>query len=150
AGTFRLDNVQAGSITLKADADGYMLHVQSVDVKPREESQVALQMNKRPKRGDVEIARNEIRLKKQIHFATDAATITLDPTALLEEIADALNRNPCLRRVEIQGHTDNSGTKEHNKVLSDQRANAVREWLLAHGVEPGRLLAQGYGQDRPI
>jgi outer membrane protein OmpA-like peptidoglycan-associated protein len=68
----------------------------------------------------------------------------------LEEIADTLIRNPCLKQVEIQGHTDNSGTKEHNKVLSDQRANAVREWLLAHSIEPGRLIAQGYGQERPI
>jgi hypothetical protein len=55
-----------------------------------------------------------------------------------------------LKQIEIQGHTDNTGAKDHNKVLSDQRANAVREWLLGHGIEPGRLVAQGYGQERPI
>ena len=68
----------------------------------------------------------------------------------MEEIADTLNRNVCLKQVEVQGHTDNTGAKEHNKVLSDQRANAVREWLLSHGVESGRLIALGYGQERPI
>jgi outer membrane protein OmpA-like peptidoglycan-associated protein len=150
SGAFHVDAVQPGVVTLKADADGYMLHVQTVDVRPREESHVTMQMNKRPKKSDVEIAGNEIKIKRQIHFEIDSAVISLDSTSLLEEIADALNRNPCLRQVEIQGHTDNSGSKEHNKVLSDQRANSVREWLLAHGVEPGRLTAQGYGQDRPI
>jgi len=149
-GGFHVENVQAGAITVKAEADGYMLHVVTVDVRPREETHVTLQMNKRPKRGDVEIQGNELKLKKQIHFEIDAATISLDSTALLEEIADTMNRNPCVRRVEIQGHTDNSGSKEHNKVLSDQRANAVREWLVTHSVESGRLTAQGYGQDRPI
>jgi outer membrane protein OmpA-like peptidoglycan-associated protein len=149
-GAFRVEGVQAGTVTIKADADAYMLHVQTVDVRPREESHVTLQMNKRPKRGDVEIAGNEIRMKKQIHFEIDSANISLDSTALLEEIADTMNRNPCVRQIEIQGHTDNTGSKDHNKVLSDQRANSVRTWLLSHGVEPGRLVAQGYGQDRPI
>jgi outer membrane protein OmpA-like peptidoglycan-associated protein len=150
SGAFHVEQVQPGTVTIKADADGYMLHVQTVDVRARDESHVTMQMNKRPKRGDVEIAGNEIRIKKQIHFEVDSAVISLDSTALLEEIADTMNRNPCLKAVEIQGHTDNTGSKEHNKVLSDQRANSVREWLLGHGVEPGRLTAQGYGQDRPI
>ena len=150
SGAFKMEGLQPGSITLKADADGYMLHVQTVDVRPREDSKADLNLNKRPKKGDVEIAGNEIKIKKQIYFETDSAKISLQSTGLLEEIADTLIRNPCLKQVEIQGHTDNTGAKEHNKVLSDQRANAVREWLLAHSIEPGRLVAQGYGQERPI
>jgi outer membrane protein OmpA-like peptidoglycan-associated protein len=149
-GNFKMDGLQPGTITIKADADGYMLHVQTVDIKPREDAHTELSLFKRPKKGDVEIAGNEIKIKKQIYFETDSAKISLQSTGLLEEIADTLIRNPCLKQVEIQGHTDNSGTKEHNKVLSDQRANAVREWLLAHSIEPGRLVAQGYGQERPI
>lgn len=149
-GNFRMDGLQPGTITVKAEANDYMLHVQQVEVRPREETRANMLLHKRPRNGDVEIAGNEIRIKRQIHFETDSAKIALDSTGLLEEIADTLNRNPCLKQVEIQGHTDNSGSKEHNKVLSDQRANAVREWLLTHGVEPGRLLAQGYGQERPI
>jgi outer membrane protein OmpA-like peptidoglycan-associated protein len=68
----------------------------------------------------------------------------------MTEIADTLLRNPRIRRVEIQGHTDNTGTPDHNKVLSDQRANSVRDWLTAHGVQPSRLTAIGYGQERPL
>jgi outer membrane protein OmpA-like peptidoglycan-associated protein len=149
-GAFKMEGLQPGTVTIKADADGYMLHVQTVDVRPREDSKTDVTLFKRPKKGDVEIAGNEIKIKRQIHFETDSAKISLDSTGLLEEIADAMIRNPCLKQVEIQGHTDNTGAKEHNKVLSDQRANAVREWLLQHGIEPGRLVAQGYGQERPI
>jgi len=150
AGAFKMEGLQPGTVTIKADADGYMLHVQTVDVRAREDSRTDVTLFKRPKKGDVEIAGNELKIKRQIHFETDSAKISLDSTGLLEEIADALIRNPCLKQIEIQGHTDNTGAKEHNKVLSDQRANAVREWLLQHGIEPGRLVAQGYGQERPI
>jgi outer membrane protein OmpA-like peptidoglycan-associated protein len=52
--------------------------------------------------------------------------------------------------VEIQGHTDDSGTPDHNKELSEARANAVLTWLVAHGIDPARLSAHGYGQERPI
>jgi outer membrane protein OmpA-like peptidoglycan-associated protein len=150
SGAFKMEGLQPGTITIKADADGYMLHVQTVDIRPREDSRTEVTLFKRPAKGDVEIAGNELKIKRQIHFETDSAKISLDSTGLLEEIADTMLRNPCLKQIEIQGHTDNTGSKDHNKVLSDQRANAVREWLLQHGVEPGRLLAQGYGQERPI
>ena len=68
----------------------------------------------------------------------------------LTEIADTLIRHPEIRRVEVQGHTDNSGTPEHNKVLSEQRAEAVRAWLVQHGVAADRLVARGYGQEKPL
>jgi outer membrane protein OmpA-like peptidoglycan-associated protein len=149
-GAFHMEGLQPGTISIKGEADGYLLHVESVDVRAKEDTRADLKMHKRPKRGDVEIAGNEIKIKKQIHFEVDSAKISLDSTGLLEEIADTIVRNPCLKQIEVQGHTDNTGGKEHNKVLSDQRANSVREWLLSHNVEPGRLIALGYGQERPI
>jgi len=60
-----------------------MLHVQSVDVRAREDSKAELKMHKRPKKGDVEIAGNEIKIKKQIHFETDSAKISLLATPAL-------------------------------------------------------------------
>ena len=52
--------------------------------------------------------------------------------------------------MEIQGHTDNTGTREHNLQLSDARASSVKKWLVEAGVDTNRLVAKGYGQDRPI
>jgi outer membrane protein OmpA-like peptidoglycan-associated protein len=68
----------------------------------------------------------------------------------MTEIADAFVRNPWIKRVEVQGHTDNTGTADHNKILSEQRADAVREWLIAHGVGADRLVSHGYGQAKPL
>ncbi len=68
----------------------------------------------------------------------------------MEEIADILQHNTGLRKVEIQGHTDNTGTREHNQQLSDARASSVKTWLVAAGVDGSRLVPRGYGQDRPL
>ena len=57
--------------------------------------------------------------------------------------------NPRLKQVEVQGHTDNSGKPDHNQDLSEQRAQAVAAWLIAHGVDKSRLAPKGYGQSRP-
>src|SRR5262249_52912403 len=80
----------------------------------------------------------------------DSATILDDSSSLLEQVADTLARNPAIAHVEIQGHTDDSGTPDHNKSLSEARANAVLEWLVAHGIDATRLSARGFGQERPI
>jgi outer membrane protein OmpA-like peptidoglycan-associated protein len=149
-GSFRFESLQPGTVNLKIEADGYMLHVQSVDVRAREDANAEVLLHKRPKAGLVEVGPHEIKIKQQVHFETDSAKIQGDSTGLLEEIADTLARNPRLKRIEIQGHTDNQGAADHNKSLSDARASSVRDWLVAHGVEPSRLDAKGYGQDRPV
>ena len=149
-GAFKFDNVTPGNITVTADADGYLAVVVTAQVKARTEADVELSAVKKPKTARVEVTAGEIRIKEQIQFALDSATILPESFALMSEIADTLLKNPRIRRVEIQGHTDNTGTADHNKVLSDQRANSVRDWLTAHGVATDRLMAQGYGQERPL
>src|SRR5689334_9007641 len=64
-GGFHMENLQPGTISIKAEADGYMLHVQSVDVRAREDSRAELKLRKRPKKGDVQMAAYEIKIKKQ-------------------------------------------------------------------------------------
>jgi outer membrane protein OmpA-like peptidoglycan-associated protein len=98
----------------------------------------------------VQITPTEITIKQQIQFALDSAVILPESFGLLTEIADTFVRHPEITRVEVQGHTDNSGTPDHNKILSEQRAEAVRAWLVQHGVRGDRLVAKGYGQDKPI
>lgn len=52
--------------------------------------------------------------------------------------------------VEVQGHTDEIGTPELNRRLGQERAGSVVAWLFGHGVRRERLVAKGYGSDRPI
>jgi outer membrane protein OmpA-like peptidoglycan-associated protein len=98
----------------------------------------------------VSLRAREIIIRRQINFATDSAEILPDSSGLLAEIADVLLRHPEIRLVEIQGHTDNTGDDDHNMDLSQRRAESVRQWLVAAGVEPGRLVARGYGETRPL
>ncbi|AUX45599.1 hypothetical protein SOCE26_070930 [Sorangium cellulosum] len=150
SGAFRFPDLPAGAVTLKVEAQGYMNHVNQADVRTSEDTRAALTVNKRPKVSLVKVQGNEIKISRQIHFETDSAKILGDSNALMEEIADVLQRNPNIRKVEIQGHTDNTGGREHNQTLSESRANSVRTWLIRAGVDGGRLQAKGYGQDRPV
>ena len=55
-----------------------------------------------------------------------------------------------LLKIEISGHTDNVGTKEYNKDLSYRRAKAVVNALTRKGIDPARIVANGYGEEKPI
>jgi outer membrane protein OmpA-like peptidoglycan-associated protein len=150
SGGFRYEGVAPGTAELRVEADGYLVLVAPADVKVRQESSVDLALRPKPKQPKVQITTKEITIKEQIQFALDSAVILPDSFGLLTEIADTIIRHPEIRRVEVQGHTDNSGTPEHNQLLSEQRAEAVRAWLVQHGVASDRLVARGYGQDRPL
>jgi outer membrane protein OmpA-like peptidoglycan-associated protein len=150
SGGFKFDAVPPGTGQISVQADGYLVLVMSAEVHARSENSFELMLRRTPKRSLVTVGRREITIKQQIQFALDSAVILPESFGLLTEIADTLIRHQEIRRVEVQGHTDNSGTPEHNRVLSEQRAEAVRAWLVQHGVPTDKLLARGYGQERPI
>lgn len=84
-----------------------------------------------------------------IHFDTDRDTITRDSVPVLERAAEVLGKYPDLR-VEISGHTDSRGGYKHNMDLSRRRADAVRSWLVEHGVDGSRIETRGAGPNEPI
>ena len=98
----------------------------------------------------VQVEANEITIEQQVQFPVDKANILPESDALMHEIAETLIKNPRIKRVEVQGHTDSSGNDEYNLVLSQQRAAAVCNWLTAHGVAGNRLVPSGYGKQRPL
>jgi outer membrane protein OmpA-like peptidoglycan-associated protein len=81
-------------------------------------------------------------------FAPDSAEIAADQTALLDAIASTLEANPEITKVEVQGHAD-AGERDPAAV-SQARADAVVAYLVAKGVDAGRLVAKGYGTDAPL
>ncbi len=84
-----------------------------------------------------------------IEFVIGSAELTPAATSTLDKVADTLNANPEVK-VEIGGHTDNTGVAASNLKLSQQRAEAVLAHLVTKSVDAARLTAVGYGQDRPI
>ncbi len=85
-----------------------------------------------------------------LRVASGKAKILPKSTPLLTAVADAFKVEPEIKKVEIQGHTDNRGKASTNMALSNARAQAVRAFLIDHGVEPVRLDAQGYGDAKPV
>lgn len=84
-----------------------------------------------------------------LSFATNSATLSPAAGGTLANIAASLRAYPTLV-IEISGHTDWQGSQGFNLTLSQKRANAVRDALIAQGVPGNRLVAEGYGEFRPI
>lgn len=85
-----------------------------------------------------------------LHFDAGTANIGADGSDVLTAAAAAIKAAPAGTRVEIGGHTDNTGDPAGNLRLSDARANAVRAKLIELGAEADALTAKGYGDSRPI
>ena len=84
-----------------------------------------------------------------ILFDVDRATLRPGSGEVLDTIASIMDAEPGLR-LEVQGHTDSTGTAERNQVLSQARAGAVVSALRLYGVDAGRLVARGFGPDQPL
>jgi OOP family OmpA-OmpF porin len=84
-----------------------------------------------------------------IHFPSDASNLNNEMTPYLDEVVAILKNNPNLW-MEVQGHTDSTGSADHNYTLSRNRAMAVMNYLISKGVSADRLTATGYGETKPI
>ena len=84
-----------------------------------------------------------------INFDIDKATIKPESMGTLNMIVQVMKDNPDVK-FEVGGHTDNTGTAQHNLTLSQQRADAVKDQLTKMGVDASRLSAKGFGDSLPI
>lgn len=85
---------------------------------------------------------------EHVEFATDSAELTAEGRRVLDLVVEILEATP--GRIEISGHTDSRQTLEYNLELSTRRAEAVRDYLIAAGLNPDRFETVGYAQTRPI
>lgn len=97
----------------------------------------------RPSEGEI-----DVRLTSDILFDVDSAGLRSESRSTLRDLAANFARYPD-ELIDVEGHTDSTGTTEHNQMLSRRRANSVRDFLIDGGV-PGRdITAVGYGETRP-
>jgi outer membrane protein OmpA-like peptidoglycan-associated protein/uncharacterized protein YidB (DUF937 family) len=85
-----------------------------------------------------------------INFPSGSAVIPVDGTDFLNKAAVAIHAAPSETVIEVGGYTDNTGDSASNLQLSQQRADAVRDYLVKQGVDPSALVAKGYGDTKPI
>jgi outer membrane protein OmpA-like peptidoglycan-associated protein/opacity protein-like surface antigen len=84
-----------------------------------------------------------------VNFKHSKAILTTKAKLALDEVAESLLAYPAIK-VEIQGYTDSRGSYELNRQLSQDRANAVRSYLISKGVASSQMQAIGYGEDHPV
>lgn len=124
--------------------EGYLFHSENFDIPLTNGYQ---EVNK-----DVQLKNVKVGSKivlKNIFFDTDKSTLRSESTAELERLIKLLNDIPTLK-IEISGHTDSRGSDDHNLKLSDARAKAVVDYLVAKGISKDRLKSAGYGETKPI
>jgi outer membrane protein OmpA-like peptidoglycan-associated protein len=153
SGRFNATELPPGAYELEASAAGQMPQKRTLLVPggqtlfPELVLQPALPP---PGESSVRVTKRALVIKRQVHFRKKSAELEPDGLTLLDEVAATLAQNPALKRVEIQGHTDNRGMPALNRQLSQARAESVREYLLRAGVAADRLSARGYGDTRPL
>jgi outer membrane protein OmpA-like peptidoglycan-associated protein len=94
------------------------------------------------KKGTVFVLRN-------VFFDVDKATLRKESEAELERVHEILTSNPSIKML-ISGHTDSDGNDDYNLKLSENRAHAVKDYLINKGVSGERLSYKGYGETKPV
>ena len=96
----------------------------------------------------LDVEKKEIVIYDKVYFDLNEATIKSESYPVLDAVRQILADNPEVVRLEIQGHTDSQGMDSHNQQLSEQRAAAVRTYLIGKGIDGARLEAKGYGESQ--
>jgi outer membrane protein OmpA-like peptidoglycan-associated protein len=93
---------------------------------------------------------SSITIAEKIQFAVNSADILPASDGLLNEIGNVLKENPQIEVVQVEGHTDNTGSADLNKKLSQKRAESVKAALVSRGVVAKRIVSKGFGMERPM
>jgi outer membrane protein OmpA-like peptidoglycan-associated protein len=134
AGGFRFEEVPPGKVKLTFEANDYFTSTAEIEIKLREDATFRASLHRRPKKPNVTVAKNEVKLSQPIQFELGGSRILPQSQALIEELADVLRNSKEIQMVEIQGHTDDALPPAESLRVSEQRAEAVREALVALNV----------------
>jgi len=107
------------------------------------------QFYKNPFKVDIQFEAPKSFVLDNCTFESGKATLKPEAYGVLDDLVEYLKRKED-ERIEIGGHTDNVGKAEANMILSTNRANTVRAYLLTKGIDPDRLYSKGYGMTVPI
>ncbi len=133
------------SYAFSVSKDGYLFYSENFDLSETKHVYDPYELDIMLKTVDIGAEMNLY----NIYFETDSFRILPESEPELVKLAGFLETNSSLR-VEIQGHTDNTGDSEHNLKLSKNRARSVTDYLINYGIEKNRLDWAGFGEDKPV
>lgn len=141
--------VPAGTYIVNVTAPGYLAQTREVQIPAGGQMSLAFDLAPVPKKLLVVFKEDKIEILQQVHFEFGKATILGDSFSLLDQVVDAIVTNN-VKRIRVEGHTDNKGGKEKNQKLSEDRARSVADYLISKGIDKARLESVGYGDTRPV
>jgi outer membrane protein OmpA-like peptidoglycan-associated protein len=145
AGVYEFKISDAKDYQLSVESEGFMFVNETVTLEgSAEQSKVVMKT--------IELKKLEVGLVsvlRNIYFDFNKATFKQDSYNELNKLERMLQQNAGMN-VEISGHTDNIGTKNFNKFLSQKRAEAVKDYLTKKGIDSRRITAIGYGSAKPL
>jgi outer membrane protein OmpA-like peptidoglycan-associated protein len=149
AGELKAEALPPGEYNAQVDVPEYLFKRVAFTVIGRNDATLRLSLTPRPRKSQVVLTQREVKIGTEIVFRPSSADVDARSTTLLAEIADVLAHNQQVR-IQVQGHTDNSGDPALNRSLSQRRADAVRQWLINAGIDAARIEAKGFGDEQPL
>lgn len=153
-GKFLFRVYESEDYNLVAETDGYLVKRQPYTTKGKSVDPHTLKELVTNITFDTTIVLDKIELEKSfvlenIYYDYDKADIRPDAAVELDKLAQLLIDNPEIK-IELSSHTDSVDTEAYNLDLSQRRAQSAVNYLIKRGIDPGRLVAKGYGESRPI
>jgi outer membrane protein OmpA-like peptidoglycan-associated protein len=141
------DVLPVGSWRIMLASEGYDAIIKVVELPDQVGPRGRIDAILRPQR--IQLRDDEIVTLDPILFEKGSTAVTAESLGLIEAIAAVLVNNPEISLVEVSGHASAEGTQRSNLQLSQDRVDQVKKMLVARGVKPSRLVAQGYGESQP-
>ncbi|MCX6233537.1 MAG: OmpA family protein [Bacteroidetes bacterium] len=143
-GSYKIVLPAGKTYSFLAEKEGYYSVSENIEITELEEY---IEIERNLYIAPVEVGQT-IRLNN-ILFDFDKATLRPESFPELNRVVKMMNDNVTMK-IEIAGHTDNIGSDEYNRVLSEDRAIAVRNYLTENNLAPSRIISKGYGESKPM
>lgn len=148
---FSFNLIEADTITINSQAEGYYLYDELLVAlcDTCTEYQHIVTMEKMEETSFDNLHVNDVLKLDKIYFLQSSFILTSDSYPQLTKLYQALQQNPGLK-LSISGHTDNVGDAKLNRLLSENRAKVICNYLINKGIDQNRLSYFGYGSSRPV
>lgn len=144
-GVYEFKVSDAKDYKLSIEAEGFMFVNETISLEGSSEQEKIVMRTIELKKLEVGM----VTVLRNIYFEFNKATFKQESNSELNKLERMLQQNTAIQ-VEIGGHTDIVGTKAYNKILSQKRAEAVKDYLTKKGIDSRRVTAVGYGSSKPL